>query len=825
MTLDPKPYVDLSYGQSTRANRDLTKYTTDILYTQIGLSEGPVYRINPNGPQDVRIGNKFIDDLINEFNEPDPNVFQYKSSPGLVNQTPLWPFGTAVSNPIRFSSPVKLLAGQINGNPTDLPESNVLFFPTTAENTSIPINTIVCKFNVERLYRAPLDNESVEGNQPQRLDLRIIVHPRDETTNIDDYIALVQRTYSQVIESTTTIDIPISIPDSDLSSDGYRISVFKASDDSNTTAIASDVSFVGFDEVKSENFAYPRTATIGYALKSTEFRSDIPSYSTMVKGIICKVPNNYNQPTLDSGEVDWRELEVDDPTQYGYLLQDTPSGSIAPNPVIYKGVWNGGFKWDWTQNPIWILYDLLTSTTHGLGLPPSSIDKFSFYRAAQFCDAVDPHTGRFIGVEAYADGTFRHQTRGQFSNVLQNQIGLLSSVPIRERRFIADVNLPESIDTLDLISKVIAGCRGIVTTNANKIRVKLDYQEDYPEQLFTDSNMSNITYSGVRQEDITTGVELVFFDGANNYEREVIFVSDPDLENLPTKNISLELPFCTRRSQAMRFAQYILATSKYLRRKIAFNTDASCEDLDSGAIISISTQTTRLDTGYNGIIQESSNAGSSNLKMQHIGHPSITQDVFTSNNQPLAVRHFSAKSNKNEIYLVSNTNFNLATTGNSYSGFDYLELSIDKVWDTNIGTFTNFLGFDDFNNPEHQDLWSFGEINPNNIGESSDKLFRVDTINMTGEGTFSITATEHVSNVYLDSESLINYEPTPSKTIVNLFARPNVPQVSISTSSLSSASGAVTTTINFSVNSPTGNYSVLSAFLPITSLVPILGVL
>jgi hypothetical protein len=190
----------------------------------------------------------------------------------------------------------------------------------------------------------------------------------------------------------------------------------------------------------------------------------------------------------------------------------------------------------------------------------------------------------------------------------------------------------------------------------------------------------------------------------------------------------------------------------------------------------------------------------------------------------LAVRHFSAKSNKNEIYLVSNTNFNLATTGNSYSGFDYLELSIDQVWDTNIGTFTNFLGFDDFNNPEHQDLWSFGEINPNNIGESSDKLFRVDTINMTGEGTFSITATEHVSNVYLDSESLINYEPTPSKTIVNLFARPNVPQVSISTSSLSSASGAVTTTINFSVNSPTGNYSVLSAFLPITSLVPILGV-
>lgn len=825
MAIDPKPYIDLSYGQSTQAKKELTKYTTDVLFTQVGLCEGPVYRINPNGVQDIRINNKFIDDLINEFNEPDPNVFQYKSSPGLISQKPLWPFGEAVSNPIRFSTPIKLIAGQINGVATDIPESNVLFFPTTSDTTSTPINNLVLKFNVEKLYRAPVDNNSTDENQPQRLDLRIVVHPRSETSDIDNYIAAVQRTYSQVITSTTPIDIPISIPETDLSSSGYRISVFKASDDSNNTAIASDVSFVGFDEVKTDTFSYPRTATIGYALKATEFRSDIPAYSSLVKGLIVRVPSNYNQPTLTSGEVDWRELEVDDPTTYGYLLQDTPGGTNEPNPVIYKGVWDGSFKWDWTQNPIWILYDLLVNKDYGLGIPPENIDKFSFYRAAQFCDAVDPRTGRFIGVEAYADGTFRHQPRGQYTSLLQNQIGLSSSTVIKERRFIADIHLPESTETLELISKIMGACRGVITTNSNKLRVVLDYNEEYPEQLFTDSNMSDISYTGIRREDIITSVEIVFFNGANNYEREVIYIKDPDLEDLPEKNVSLELFSCSRRSQAMRFAQYILAASKYLKRKINFTTDASCEDLDPGAIISISTQTTRLDTGYNGIIQETSPAGSYILKLQHIGHPSVTDDVFTSNTNPLALRHFSAKSNKNELYLLSNSSYSLASTGNSYSGYDYLEVTVDKVWNTNSGSFTSFTGFDDFNNPEYQDLWSLGEINPSKIGSFSDKLFRIDTISSSDDGEFTITATEHVSDIYIDSEQLINYEPTPTKTLVNLFSAPNPPLVSVTSSVKATSSGSVATNINFSVNTPTGAYSVLAAFLPITSIVPILGVI
>ena len=39
-------------------------FSTDIVFITSGLGEGPVYRINPNGPQDIEIQDNSIDDLI-----------------------------------------------------------------------------------------------------------------------------------------------------------------------------------------------------------------------------------------------------------------------------------------------------------------------------------------------------------------------------------------------------------------------------------------------------------------------------------------------------------------------------------------------------------------------------------------------------------------------------------------------------------------------------------------------------------------------------------------------------------------------------------------
>lgn len=826
MSVDPKSYIDLSVGQSQPVKKDLTKFNTDILFSHIGLAEGPVYRINPNGPQDIRIGNKFIDDLINEFDKPDPYVFQYKTATGKISQPPLTPFGSQITTPIRFDNPVQLKAGQINGVATDIPEANILFFPSTAEANSSPISNFVFKFNVSKLYRANTDNTSTdEDKKPQRLDLRCIVHPIVENSNIDNYVALVQKSFSEVIEADTILDIPVTIPDAALDPRGYRVSILKASDDSNNTAISSDVSFLGFDEVRNESYSYPKTATIGYALKATNFRSEIPNYSSLLKGLIVKVPSNYNQPILDTGEVDWRELEVDDPAQNGYLLQNTPSGTISRNPVIYKGMWDGRFKYDWTQNPVWIVYDLLTNTDHGLGLSEDAIDKFNFYRAAQFCDAVDPNTGRFVGVDAYADGTFRYKPRGTFTSILENQIGLDTSTAVKERRFTCDLYVPDVLDTMELISKILASIRAVISTNGNKIQLIVDYPGSIPEHFFNDATMQSIEFTGVRREDLINKVEVVFFDAANNYEREVLLVTDPDLELQKGRTISVELPSCSRRSQAQRYGQYILASFKYQRRKVTFSTTSECDDLEPGSIVAISSQVSRLDLGHNGIIQNTSSIGVSTFELQHLSYPTASEEVFTSNTLPLALRHFSNKSNKNELYILSNTSYSLEATGNSYSGYDYLEVEALRKWNSNIGIFEDFLGFESFNNPEPNDLWSLGEIDPSNYySNSAEKLFRIDSINKDESGSATINATEYVPDVYIDSDTLINYQPVPRKVIANPLVRPAPPSVSISKNVFVNSNGSVSTTISVAINSPTGAASTLLAILPPNSAIPILGI-
>ena len=822
--------LTLSVGQNQTFQKQLTKLNTDIQFSHVAIGEGPIYRINPNGVQDIRIDGKFIDDLITVNNEPDPYVFQYKSTTGSVNQQVLTPFSDEVTNNIRFSSPVVLKSGQIKGVVTGVPEANVVFFPTSASVGDNPIDTLVFKFSVEELYKQDTNNNSTTGPQNQRLDLRIVVHDRNETTNINNYIALVQHSFTETITFDTILEVPISIPSANQSENGYRVSVLKGSDDTLDSEISSEVSFLGFNEISHEPFSYPRTASIGYALKATGLRSDaVLNYSSLVKGLIVKVPSNYDQPILSNGEVDWREVEVDAITSTGYELQSSP-GTIQfdANPVVYKGIWDGTFKYDWTQNPAWIIYDLLTNTSYGYGIPESYVDKYNFYKASQIFDAVEPETGKFIGVETYADGSIRHKPRGQFTSILEDQIGLSSSKIIKERRIVCDLSVTDSIETYDLINKIVASAKGYLEISNDKIGLVLDYPNSLPEQMFNEVNLTEIKYSGNRAEDYVTAVEVSFNDGANNYNKDLIKIYDPDSDMLEEKVASIDLIGCSRRSEAIRFAQYILASKKYVKRKVEFSTFVTTSDLTPGTIVSLSTQTVGSIYGYNGIIQDNSAASSAttNLKLQHISYPPISNAVFESNTQPLALRHYSQESGKSELYIISNTQVSYATTGNvqgSLSGYDFIEVKALSKWDPLVNTFVGISTFDPFNTPKEKDLWALGEIDPSNYySTNAAKLFRVDSISMPSGSETSISASEYVPKVYIDSENIINFEPIPIKTIANPLIKPAPPIFSISPVYTNTGAGNPILNFLFNVQS-SSNIQISQAFIPSSSFVPVLG--
>ena len=822
--INPATYIDLSFGQDKSYSKNLTKLNTEVLFTHVGLAEGPVYRINPNGPQDIRVENKFIDDLINEFDEPDPYVFQYISSTGSIEQPVLQPFGSEVTNSVRFSSPTVLKSGQTGGIATGVPQANLQFFPTSAQLNDTFIDTIIVKFSIDELYREVTDNSNSQDYQEQRLDLRILVHPFSETSNIDNYIAAVQKSFSAVITFPTILDIPITIPKTNLSTNGYRLSVLKASDDSSDSSISSEVSLLGFDEVAHDSFSYPRTASIGYALKATNFRNQIPDFTSMVKGSIVKVPSNLDQPILDNGEVDWRELEVSSPSTTGYKLQSDPDTILyEDNPIIFKGIWDGTFKLDWTQDAVWQIYDLLTDK---LGISESEIDKFNFYSVSQLTHGVDPNTGRFFGVPAYADGTFRHKPRGQFTSILENQIGESSNTQINERRFISDIYISNQIDVFELISKLASSIRCVLSISGNKIQLIADAPGSIPEQMFNDADTTDISFSGVRRDERVTAVEVVFTNGAKNFSRDVVRVENPDAVNVQDRVITIELLNCSRRSQAARFAQYILASNRYIRRKVSFSTPTGCEHLYPGSIISLATQTATNILGYNGIIQEDSNNSNTRIKLQHIAFPRLSNNVFNANSAPLVLRHFSNRSSKSEVYLLSNTSYTLATTGNTYNSidnFDYVEVQPIAKWNYDIKEFETFSTFDTLSMPKAKDLWALGEITPSDYYSSdAGKLYRIDSINLREEGTAEVTASEYVSNVYIDSETLINYDPLPIRTISNPFATPPPPLVGLSTQFVTTSGGNVIPNLYLNITGSTGLYSTQVAFVPLTSFVPLL---
>ena len=103
----------------------------------------------------------------------------------------------------------------------------------------------------------------------------------------------------------------VYIPEEKRSTNGYKFTIKKTSDDSDSSKIHDNVAIKGWFEVEFKKQAYPRTAHIGYAIRAhSEHTGGVPNFTSLVKGLLVKVPSNYNQPILESGEIDWRDLEV-----------------------------------------------------------------------------------------------------------------------------------------------------------------------------------------------------------------------------------------------------------------------------------------------------------------------------------------------------------------------------------------------------------------------------------------------------------------------------------------------------------------------------------
>ena len=773
-------------------------FSTDILFVVIGLGEGPVYRINLNGPQDIEFSDNSIDDLLNLDGDGLENTKKFKtlSTTGTTTQGRLDVFGETTVTPQNFASPVNLKNGS-----SGVPVSGV----TSQETSAKDWDALQFGFSINGL-RKITDKGDIERHS---LSVRITVFDSLGQTEI----ATASRNIHGKTDANFKFTIRIQIPEASKSVNGYRFSVEKTSEDSTSSGTVDNVNLLGWNEIENSPQSYPRTAHIGYALKATDEHNGVPTFSSLVKGLLHKVPTNYNQPTLVTGEIDWRHIEVpatgaDSAATAGYYMQQSGTTvQTSTNINIYAGTWDGTFVYSWSQNPVWIIYDILTNKTYGLGVPEDTIDKYRFYQIAQYCDACDVTTGNFVGVDGLSDGSFKYKPRNTFTAIRENQIGLLQGTKIKERRFVLDVVIADQKQSFDTLNSLAATFRGAIIYAHGKITLACDLPDETPVMVFNEATMQagSFNIGGNKESDIITGVDVSYIDTTNHYKRETIRVdqegSNDGIVKAEVENIvSLDLVGCTRRSQALRFAQYQIAASRYIRRTCTFTTSTDALNLIPGDVIAVSTQGGGIAYGFGGKIHATSPVQSSNTNvfLEHYTVPSLSTTTFTANTGALVLRVIKVEDEKIDLYIVSNgvsgSGFALSKTDNVNSGFDLATVNPIKRYNNITRTWDNYTAFTANTAPQKGDLWTFGELETESdvYRAKSDKLFKVLSISRdTDTESIQVAAAEYVSNIYVDSDTFIDYKPTAYTDIQSGLTVPPVPNFKFERNPRTKADGSI----------------------------------
>lgn len=273
------------------------------------------------------------------------------------------------------------------------------------------------------------------------------------------------------------------------------IRVSRITPDADGVKVVDAFQVQSYAEVIDAKFRYPLTAMLYVEFDSDLFQNQIPTISLKKKWKIVQVPRNYD-----------------------------------PVNRTYAGTWDGTFKWAWSNNPAWVLYDLIMNQRYGLdqrelGIP---VDKWSLYEVAQYCDELVP----------------------------DNRGGM-------EPRYLMDVVVQSQVEAFQLVRDVCSAFRGMTFYNGESLSIIVDKPRD-PVYLFTADNVVDGVFVRTFPSEKTmyTSCNVMFDDEENQYEQDVEPVFNPDAAMRFGHNpTSITAIGCTRRTEANRRGRWILQTN------------------------------------------------------------------------------------------------------------------------------------------------------------------------------------------------------------------------------------------------------------------------
>jgi hypothetical protein len=318
--------------------------------------------------------------------------------------------------------------------------------------------------------------------------------------------------------------IPFRLPSIDTNKDFSKIKrfikVIKLSGETNSVLIKKEIKVNKVTEIIKNKLSYPFSAIVGMKMDARSFGA-VPdrTYDCRLKKI--QIPKNYKPLDFNKNYQDKRYIK--DKSNYKY------------DNLVYEGDWDGSFEIGWTDNPAWIIYDLLTNVRYGLGryLDQSQINKWELYKIARFCDAVDEN-GYFIGV---SDG-----------------VGGL------EPRYSCNVIFKDATKIYDCIVSITNLFRGSVYFSNSEINF-LDDRPRTPIMTFSNTNVKDgiFNYSNIRKDQQYNTIEVSYLDRLDNFQSKIEYVEDEqDIRKRGVFKSRIDSFGVTSRAMARRIGQHMI---------------------------------------------------------------------------------------------------------------------------------------------------------------------------------------------------------------------------------------------------------------------------
>jgi len=340
-------------------------------------------------------------------------------------------------------------------------------------------------------------------------------------------------TYARFIQGSENVASELTLPDSTDGSMRY-VRVTRTTHETYSSLIRREISLEKITEIIDNKFSYPNSAIVGVKLDSRTLSSLPPrSYDARLKRIL--VPSNYYCLHPDGKD-----------KRFYATIADFNSAS-QEDKTIYDGNWDGTFKWAWSDNPAWILFDLLTNTRYGMGnyVDAANINIWELYRIGRFCDAVDD------------DGFF---------------VGTASSKGGLEPRYSCNIIIADRVNVYDAIKNLVATFRGNVFYNASMI----DFTDDrvkLPVAIFNNQNIKDgvFNYTNSRRDQQYNTIDIAYFDKDDGFKSKVEYVEDAeDIKKRGVLRTEIDTFGVTSRAQANRIGNHIIYSTINENQAVSF---------------------------------------------------------------------------------------------------------------------------------------------------------------------------------------------------------------------------------------------------------------